>query len=174
MEVRRGETDLVVLQGGGSVGHGKTVMAGSGLVLTSVTRQDEGLYICTASNGVGTPASASVRLTVLCKLKWIPLELPNTAVGINVRFYSLGSLWLSVYLMNQNFLSSDPPEIELETNRVHSGINKEAHLTCRVQGNPQPIVSWYKDSNLLSESESVTFKTEESRHTLILRWEGLF
>ena len=43
--------------------------------------------------------------------------------------------------MNQNFLSSDPPEIELETNRVHSGINKEAHLTCRVQGNPQPIVS---------------------------------
>ena len=35
---------------------------------------------------------------------------------------------------------SDPPEIELETNRVHSGINKEAHLTCRVQGNPEPIV----------------------------------
>ena len=65
---------------------------------------------------------------------------------------------------------SDPPEIELETNRVHSGINKEAHLTCRVQGNPEPIVSWYKDSNLLSESETVRFKTEEGRHTLILRW----
>ena len=60
---------------------------------------------------------------------------------------------------------SDPPEIELETNRVHSGINKEAHLTCRVQGNPEPIVSWYKDSNLLSESETVRFKTEEGRHT---------
>ena len=42
--------------------------------------------------------------------------------------------------MNQNF-PSDPPEIELETNRVHSGINKEAHLTCRVQGNPKPTVS---------------------------------
>ena len=39
------------------------------------------------------------------------------------------------------FRCSDPPEIELETNRVHSGINKEAHLTCRVQGNPEPIVS---------------------------------
>ena len=88
--------------------------------------------------------------------------------------------------MNQNFVCSDPPEIELETNRVHSGINKEAHLTCRVQGNPEPEVGvtvsltimyvnnspqvfWYKDSNLLSESESVKFKTEESRHTLILR-----
>ena len=71
--------------------------------------------------------------------------------------------------MNQNFVCSDPPEIELETNRVHSGINKEAHLTCRVQGNPEPVVSWYKDSNLLSESETVRFKTEQSRHTLILR-----
>jgi len=114
-------------EGGGLVSQGKTVMAGSGLVLSSVTREDEGLYLCTASNGVGAPASASVRLTVLY-----------------------------------------PPEIELETNRVHSGIDKEAHLTCRVQGNPEPSVSWYKDSNLLSQSESVSFRTEESRHTLIL------
>merc|ERR1719225_1975728 len=102
-------------------------MAGSGLLLSAVSREDEGLYLCTASNGVGAPASASVRLTVLY-----------------------------------------PPEIELETNRVHSGIDKEAHLTCRVQGNPEPTVSWYKDSNLLSQSESVSFRTEESRHTLIL------
>ena len=63
----------------------------------------------------------------------------------------------------------DPPEIELETNRVHSGIDKEAHLTCRVQGNPEPEVSWYKDSNLLYQSESVSFRTEANRHTLILR-----
>ena len=30
-------------------------------------------------------------------------------------------------------------------------------------------VSWYKDSNLLSQSESVRFQTEANRHTLILR-----
>ena len=35
----------------------------------------------------------------------------------------------------------DPPEIELETDRVHSGENKEAHLTCLIQGNPMPTVS---------------------------------
>ena len=35
----------------------------------------------------------------------------------------------------------DPPEIELETDRVHSGENKEAHLTCLIQGNPMPSVS---------------------------------
>ena len=46
---------------------GKTVEHSQSLMLTSVSRQDEGLYICTASNGVGSPASASVKLTVLCK-----------------------------------------------------------------------------------------------------------
>ena len=35
----------------------------------------------------------------------------------------------------------DPPEIELETDRVHSGENKEAHLTCLIHGNPTPTVS---------------------------------
>ena len=34
----------------------------------------------------------------------------------------------------------DPPEIELETDRVHSGDNKEAHLTCLIHGNPAPTV----------------------------------
>jgi hypothetical protein len=37
-------------------------------------------------------------------------------------------------------MSSDPPEIELETDRVHSGDNKEAHLTCIIHGNPSPTV----------------------------------
>ena len=31
---------------------------------------------------------------------------------------------------DNNSAFSDPPEIELETDWVHSGINKEAHLTC--------------------------------------------
>ena len=43
---------------------------------------------------------------------------------------------------DNNSAFSDPPEIELETDRVHSGRNKEAHLTCNVQGNPVPLVSF--------------------------------
>ncbi len=39
------------------------------------------------------------------------------------------------------FFFADPPEIELETDRVHSGENKEAHLTCLIHGNPTPSVS---------------------------------
>ena len=64
---------------------------------------------------------------------------------------------------------ADPPEIELETERVHSGMNKEAHLTCRVTGNPPPSVSWYRDNRLLSPSDSARFHSEGHRHSLILR-----
>ena len=42
------------------------------------------------------------------------------------------------------FIYPDPPEIELETDRVHSGENKEAHLTCLIHGNPTPTVSQHK------------------------------
>lgn len=44
-------------------------------------------------------------------------------------------------------LIADPPEIELETDRVHSGENKEAHLTCIIHGNPEPTVR-FPDSKL--------------------------
>lgn len=107
---------------------GQQTLHSQQLIISSVSRDDVGVYTCTASNGVGTPARASINLQVLY-----------------------------------------PPEIELETDRVHSGINKEAHLTCRVQGNPVPLVSWYRDSNLLSETDTTSFQTQENRHTLILR-----
>ena len=83
-------------EGGGLVSQsqGKTVMAGSGLVLSSVSREDEGLYLCTASNGVGAPASASVRLTVLCKFRRRPPGLRKTGGGITV----LLSAGCSVYI----------------------------------------------------------------------------
>ena len=81
-------------EGGGLVAQGQTVMAGSGLLLSSVRREDEGLYLCTASNGVGAPASASVRLTVLCKFEIIPPGLTKTGVGITVTFYSSALSWL--------------------------------------------------------------------------------
>ena len=56
--------------------------------------------------------------------------------------------WLFAYVKkDQNLrlhaIFADPPEIELETDRVHSGENKEAHLTCIIHGNPTPSVSLF-------------------------------
>jgi len=61
-----------------------------------------------------------------------------------------------------------PPEIELETDRVHSGENKEAHLTCIIHGNPTPSVRWYKNSMLLEETSTLRMEDRSNRHTLIL------
>jgi hypothetical protein len=112
---------------GGVLPMGQRTLHSKQLLISRVSREDEGVYTCTATNGVGSPATASIALQVLY-----------------------------------------PPEIELETDRVHSGINKEAHLTCRVQGNPAPEVTWYRDSNLLSKTDTTSFQSEENRHTLIL------
>ena len=46
----------------------QTILArGEQLTLSNVTRKDQGLYICVANNGIGTNASASAMLHVLCK-----------------------------------------------------------------------------------------------------------
>ena len=39
-------------------------------VLNITGKQDEGLYRCTAKNGVGNAATKDVNITVLCKSNW--------------------------------------------------------------------------------------------------------
>ena len=94
------------------------------MVIESVDRHEAGIYICEASNGVGhKSATATIKLQVLCKY----LQTVE-----NLQYY---------HFLPSSFLLLDPPEIELETDRVHSGENKEAHLTCIIHGNPTPTVS---------------------------------
>ena len=40
------------------------------------------------------------------------------------------------------FHISDEPEIDVEAEKVHSGLGKEAHLTCIVHGEPRPTVRY--------------------------------
>ena len=46
---------------------GGSRQAGPALTISRAERADTGLYTCTATNGVGSPASTSLHLTVLCK-----------------------------------------------------------------------------------------------------------
>ena len=85
---------------------------------------------------------------------------------------------------------TDEPEIDVEAEKVHSGVGKEAHLTCIVHGEPRPSVSdylnvsvlnfllshsfqvrWFKENSELSNNNRVKIESKESshRHTLILR-----
>jgi len=63
------------------------------------------------------------------------------------------------------------PEIDVEAEKVHSGVGKEAHLTCIVHGEPRPSVRWFKENSELSNNNRVQIESKESshRHTLILR-----
>jgi len=63
------------------------------------------------------------------------------------------------------------PEIDVEAEKVHSGVGKEAHLTCIVHGEPRPSVRWFKENSELSSNDRIKIESKESshRHTLILR-----
>lgn len=65
----------------------------------------------------------------------------------------------------------DEPEIEVEAEKVHSGVGKEAHLTCIVHGEPRPSIRWYKENSELTSNGKIKIESKESshRHTLILR-----
>ena len=61
---------------------------------------------------------------------------------------------------------ADEPEIDVEAEKVHSGLGKEAHLTCIVHGEPRPSVRTLPSKSLQLTS-SVWSKT-----TLIGRGTG--
>jgi len=70
------------------------------------------------------------------------------------------------------------PEIEVESEKVHSGVGKEAHLTCIVHGEPRPTVRWFKENTELRPSgigssihPKIFIESKENthRHTLVLR-----
>ena len=46
---------------------GETTANGKSVVIQDVSRHHSGIYVCTADNQVGSPASAEIDLKVLCK-----------------------------------------------------------------------------------------------------------
>ena len=66
----------------------------------------------------------------------------------------------------------------MESEKVHSGVGKEAHLTCIVHGEPRPTVRWFKENTELRPSgigssihPKIFIESKEAthRHTLVLR-----
>ena len=62
------------------------------------------------------------------------------------------------------FLISDEPEIDVEAEKVHSGLGKEAHLTCIVHGEPRPTVRYILNTlgTTVIIHDTVLWNTEKS------------
>jgi len=65
------------------------------------------------------------------------------------------------------------PEIDVEAEKVHSGLGKEAHLTCIVHGEPRPTVRWFKENNELKSTNRIQIESKESSHRHTLKLMGL-
>ena len=61
------------------------------------------------------------------------------------------------------------PEIteKLTSTEVKEG--DEARLTCRVRGKPEPEIEWYKDDDLMEESDTVIFEIQDDSYALIIK-----
>ena len=108
-----------------------TQNSGAILVFNPVQLSNAGSYQCTASNGVGSPASATVTLSVLSKYMVILLQ----------HFY------LHFLCAAMPF----PPTVSL-TPAVSLTQGDSFTLNCQPTGNPAPTVSWTKDGVTISSS----------------------
>ena len=66
LTIQKDHSTFIFLQGG-LLNTGHTKVEGLSLQLENVGRTDAGIYICTANNGVGEPASAQITVNINCK-----------------------------------------------------------------------------------------------------------
>ena len=70
----------------------------STLTIADVRAHHDGLYTCTAFNGVGVPDSSSLHLKVLCRYTYAALCTSNSSVGIYTQLSAPQSpLWVYIH-----------------------------------------------------------------------------
>ena len=96
--------------------------SGLSLDLARVDRMTEGEYVCTAANGVGQPALASVTVSVLCKYQELSLSPPVTS---------------SLHYI------TDSPEIMIDQQFSHNNLEHKitVKIDCTVHSNPPSQVT---------------------------------
>ena len=114
---------------------GETTANGKSVVIQDVSRHHSGIYVCTADNQVGSPASAEIDLKVLCKFshfkkitRWLDCFDSSKELFLN----SLSAL-----------LISDPPEIEVDQSWIPNEEGIEAEVSCNIYAEPPADVSVY-------------------------------
>ena len=97
----------------------------------------EGEYVCTAANGVGQPALASVTVSVLCKYQELSLSPPVTS---------------SLHYI------TDSPEIMIDQQFSHNNLEHKitVKIDCTVHSNPpSQVTSGILDVSALKSVQSI-------------------
>jgi len=61
------------------------------------------------------------------------------------------------------------PEVRAELDIVHTGLHRQASLSCIVHANPQAVIRWYRESLLLDTDNNFLLESKGTLHTFIIR-----
>ena len=111
-----------------------------------VTRHHEGVYQCSASNGVGSKATAKINLRVLREFTFIIPSLTHS---------------FTYYI-------ADKPEVTAEEATVFTGVGHQAVLVCNVHSSPEAELVWYRGSLMLENDNRMYREDVGTRRSLVI------
>ena len=110
-------------------GYGNVTRVSVNLTITNASREDTGVYTCSANNSIGSDSS-NVSITVQCKLFVVLFQL----------------------LFNKLF--SVAPEIILQLTDLLENETSDIQFVCRAIGVPVPYIRWYFNGVMINLSDS--------------------
>ena len=121
-------------------GYGNVTRVSVNLTITNASREDTGVYICSANNSVGSD-NESINITVQCKfIVWNTLYTYVIHNNFN-------------YVVQAKVISDVADFIENET--------KPVTLSCQATGEPVPSISWYFN-NILTNTSNIMINTSNT------------
>ncbi|XP_033111507.1 muscle M-line assembly protein unc-89-like [Anneissia japonica] len=77
------------------------------------------------------------------------------------------SAYLTVEALPED--DSSAPHFVTKLSDVKMSSGERLELTCRVFGNPEPMVTWFHNGNQVEESENIKIIEDEEKHMLVIR-----
>ena len=108
-------------------GYGNVTRVSVNLTITNSSREDTGVYMCSANNSVGSDYK-SINITVQCEL-------------VNFKVINL----ISTYVVQAEVISGVSDLLENETNPII--------FSCQAIGQPVPSISWYFKGVMINGSK---------------------
>ena len=109
-------------------GYGNVTRVSVNLTITNASREDTGVYMCSANNSVGSDTK-SINITVQCKFIFCLIYLESY-----------------LFIVQTEVISDVTDLLENETNPII--------FNCQVTGEPVPSISWYFKGVMINVSDA--------------------